>query len=230
MHTVGKSTVIKRLIVTFSEVKSVEQQEKKENRRATYSKRVIKESFIELLDQKPLSKISVKEICEMADVNRCTFYSYFEDIYDLHEKIMQEFYEKQRLIAKSTREKLKQIMKCGRKITVDDVYGLMMEMLSLITENIEISKIIYNPNSENKIHLELGQMYFDMLVPIGFPTHSQPRVKWLKNAYTFVTGGFTGAVYLWIIRDFPETKEAMAMNLSHHIYNVLIDPRISFEE
>ena len=52
---------------------------KKENRRAAYSKRVIKESFIELLDQKPLSKISVKEICEMADVNRCTFYSYFED-------------------------------------------------------------------------------------------------------------------------------------------------------
>ena len=203
--------------------------EKKENRRAAYSKRVIKESFIELLDQKPLSKISVKEICEMADVNRCTFYSYFEDIYDLHKKIMQEFYDKQRLIAKQSREELKQMMKCGRKITVDDVYKLMVKMLELIMENIEISKIIYNPNSENKIHLELGQMYFDMLVPIGFPTHSKPRVEWLKNAYTFVTGGFTGTIYLWIIRGFPETLETIALNLSRHIYNVLIDPRINFE-
>lgn len=218
------------MIVTFSEVTHVEQQEKKENRRAAYSKRVIKESFIELLDQKPLSKITVKEICEMADVNRCTFYSYFDDIYDLHKKIMQEFYEKQRLIAKSSRERLKQMMKCGRKITVDDVYNLMIELLDLITDNIEISKTIYNPNSENKIHLEIGQMFFDMLVPIGFPTHSKPRVEWLKNAYTFVTGGFTGAIYLWIIRDFPETKEVMALNLARNIYNVLIDPRIGFED
>lgn len=205
------------------------EQEKKENRRAAYSKRVIKESFIELLDQKPLSKISVKEICELADVNRCTFYSYFEDIYDLHNKIMQEFYDKQRLIAKQSRERLKQMMKCGRKITVDDVYNLMVNMLEVIMENIEISKIIYNPDSENKIHLEIGQMFFDMIVPIGFPTHSKPRVEWLKNAYTFVTGGFTGTIYLWIIRGFPETLETMAQNLSRHIYNVLIDPRIDFE-
>ena len=218
------------MLVTFSEVTPVEQQEKKENRRAAYSKRVIKESFVELLDKKPMSKISVKEICEMADVNRCTFYSYFDDIYDLHKKIMQEFYDKQRLIAKDSRERLKQMVKCGRKITVDDVYTLMMEILGLITENIEISKIIYNANSEGKIHLEIGQMFFDMLIPIGFPTHSKPRVEWLKNAYTFVTSGFTGTIYLWIIRDFPETKETMAPNLARHIYNVLIDPQISFED
>lgn len=205
------------------------EQEKKENRRAAYSKRVIKESFIELLDKKPLSKISVKEICEMADVNRCTFYSYFEDIYDLHNKIMQEFYDKQRLIAKQSRENLKQMMKCGRKITVDDVYSLMVDMLEVIMENIQISKIIYNPDSENKIHLEIGQMFFDMIVPIGFPTHSKQRVEWLKNAYTFVTGGFTGTIYLWIIRGFPETLDTMAQNLARHIYNVLIDPRIDFE-
>ena len=196
---------------------------------ANFTEREIKRSFIKLLNEKPLSKISVKEICEMADVNRCTFYSYFEDIYDLHKKIMQEFYDKQRLIAKQAREELKQMMKCGRKITVDDVYKLMVKMLELIMENIEISKIIYNPDSENKIHLELGQMYFDMLIPIGFPTHSKPRVEWLKNAYTFVTGGFTGTIYLWIIRGFPETLETMALNLSRHIYNVLIDPRINFE-
>lgn len=205
------------------------EQEKKENRRAAYSKRVIKESFIELLDKKPLSKISVKEICEMADVNRCTFYSYFDDIYDLHEKIMQEFYDKQYLIMQESREKLKQIITCGRKISVDDVYNLMIKMLELIMDNIEISKIVYNPDSENQIHLELGQMYFDMLIPLGFPTNSKQKIAWLKNAYTFVTGGFTGTLYLWIIRGFPETPETMASNLSRHIYNVLIDPRIDFE-
>ena len=205
------------------------EKEKKENRRAAYSKRVIKESFVELLDNKPLSKISVKEICEMADVNRCTFYSYYEDIYDLHNKIMQEYYDKIVLIAEQAREKLKQMMKCGRKINVEDVYSFMMKLLETIVENIEISKIIYNPDTENKIHLEIGQMVFDKIVPIGFPTHSKQRVEWIKNAYTFVTGGFTGTIYLWIIRGFPETIETMARNLSRHIYNVLIDPRIDLE-
>ena len=111
------------------------EKEKKENRRAAYSKRVIKESFVELLDNKPLSKISVKEICEMADVNRCTFYSYYEDIYDLHNKIMQEYYDKIVLIAEQAREKLKQMMKCGRKINVEDVYSFMMKLLETIVEN-----------------------------------------------------------------------------------------------
>lgn len=47
---------------------------------ANFTKREIKKAFINLLNQKPLSKISVKDIVDSCGVSRNTFYYYFEDI------------------------------------------------------------------------------------------------------------------------------------------------------
>ena len=47
---------------------------------ANFTKREIKKTFAELLNQKPLSKISVKDIVDRCGVSRNTFYYYFEDI------------------------------------------------------------------------------------------------------------------------------------------------------
>ena len=66
---------------------------KRDDRRAAYSKKMIRESLYELMKTKPLNKITVKEICETADVNRSTFYAYYMDIYDLHQKITKEFFD-----------------------------------------------------------------------------------------------------------------------------------------
>lgn len=44
---------------------------------------VIMQAFIGLLAQKPLDKITVKDIIEEADINRNTFYYYYENIQDL---------------------------------------------------------------------------------------------------------------------------------------------------
>ena len=52
------------------------------DRRVKYTKKVIKDTFLSLLEKKDISSISVKELCDIADVNRGTFYRYYEDIYD----------------------------------------------------------------------------------------------------------------------------------------------------
>ena len=44
---------------------------------------VIMQAFIDLLGQKPLDKITVKDVIEEADINRNTFYYYYENIPDL---------------------------------------------------------------------------------------------------------------------------------------------------
>ena len=41
---------------------------------------IITETFIDLLTQKPLDKITVRDIIEKADINRNTFYYYYENI------------------------------------------------------------------------------------------------------------------------------------------------------
>ena len=64
--------------------------EKKEDRRVIYTKRVIRDSFLELLAEKPVEKISVTEICNNADINRGTFYAHYSDPYDLKQKLTME--------------------------------------------------------------------------------------------------------------------------------------------
>ncbi len=54
-----------------------------------YTKEAITKYFIERLNQVPLSDITVKEIAENCEINRNTFYYYYEDIYDLLGEIFQ---------------------------------------------------------------------------------------------------------------------------------------------
>ena len=44
------------------------------------TKELLTDTFWELLDEKPYSKITVKDIVNRCDVNRNTFYYHFQDI------------------------------------------------------------------------------------------------------------------------------------------------------
>ncbi len=57
---------------------------------ANFTARAIKASFIKLLNERPLSKISVRDIVEDCGINRNSFYYHFQDIPALIEEIITE--------------------------------------------------------------------------------------------------------------------------------------------
>lgn len=59
----------------------------KTDARVRYTRQIIQHVFIDLLKQKPINKITVKEICEKAEINRSTFYKHYEDVYHLMHKL-----------------------------------------------------------------------------------------------------------------------------------------------
>lgn len=61
------------------------------NRKRQYSRRVIREAFSALLETIPADKITVKLICDKADVNRSTFYANYVDIYALRHELKEEY-------------------------------------------------------------------------------------------------------------------------------------------
>lgn len=54
------------------------------------TKRSIINSFLEMRSKKELEKITVKELCEKAQINKSTFYSHYHDVYDLSEQLETE--------------------------------------------------------------------------------------------------------------------------------------------
>ncbi len=55
-----------------------------------FTKKAIADSFLKLLREKPLDKITIKDIVEDCGINRNTFYYHFEDIPALVEMILRE--------------------------------------------------------------------------------------------------------------------------------------------
>ena len=67
--------------------------EKKQDARVRYTKMMIRNSLLELLRTKPIAKITVTEICEMAGINRATFYAHYSDPSDLLHALESEIIE-----------------------------------------------------------------------------------------------------------------------------------------
>ena len=57
---------------------------------ANFTKKAIKETFIALLEEHPLSDITVKDIVEKCEINRNSFYYHYQDIPALIEEIVKE--------------------------------------------------------------------------------------------------------------------------------------------
>ena len=49
----------------------------KKDARKRYTQMVLKQSLLKLLKEKPVNKITVKEVCELAQLNRATFYAHY---------------------------------------------------------------------------------------------------------------------------------------------------------
>lgn len=59
--------------------------------RVKKTKKAIKTTFLELLESKPVSKITVTELAKKAEINKATFYLHYKDIFDLYQKSLCEY-------------------------------------------------------------------------------------------------------------------------------------------
>lgn len=65
----------------------------KSDRRTRYTKQVIKQSLLDMLRELPVEQITVKALCEKAEINRATFYNHYETLTILLEEIEYESYK-----------------------------------------------------------------------------------------------------------------------------------------
>lgn len=68
----------------------MEKKSKKEDRRVRYTKQVIKEAFLDLLKKNSFTKITVTELCRLAEINRGTFYLHYYDMEDVLDDVLQD--------------------------------------------------------------------------------------------------------------------------------------------
>lgn len=66
---------------------------KSSHKNAARSRHLIKQAFAELLNEKDMSKITVTDVVERANISRGTFYAHYLDVYDLYAAIQSNIVE-----------------------------------------------------------------------------------------------------------------------------------------
>ena len=61
------------------------------DKRVKKTKQIIKRAMIKFLKEKPIEQITVTDICKEAEINRSTYYTYFDNPCDQLEKMTDEF-------------------------------------------------------------------------------------------------------------------------------------------
>lgn len=174
------------------------------DRRVKYTKKVIKETFIDLLQEKDINKISVSELCQKCDINRATFYRYYIDIYDLLEKIEQELIDK-----------LKQMLLTYKNYSIKD---LVKEYLKVVLENKELIRILFtNSKNLNFLNEFIEYFYENCKLKLFDGLYYQNEEE--KNLDTiFVVNGTLGIIYYWVENDFSEDIDDLANEINRISY------------
>jgi AcrR family transcriptional regulator len=116
------------------------------DRRVKYTKDVLKETLIQLMAENHISKISVKKICEIADVNRSTFYAHYDNPYDLLSQIERETVEDiHQFIAKEE----------SRQVTLRAMLRLILEYAA---QNTELFRILLSERSDSSFRKEIMKL------------------------------------------------------------------------
>jgi AcrR family transcriptional regulator len=171
----------------------------KDDRRVKYTKMVLKESFIKLLSEKEISQITIKEICEVADINRATFYAHYSDQYDLMRKIENELLE-------NVGEYLAGYTKNEANL---DHIAMVEKIFEYIKQNAELCRLLLSErgdlNFQKRIMMLIYERNIDDLTSGG--GISKEVADYI---YAFTITGCVGAIQKWLDDGMKKTPRFMA--------------------
>lgn len=183
--------------------------------RVRYTKKVIEESFISLIEEKPFHSITLKEVCERAEINRSTFYKHYRDIYDWKAKLERFLLDEEASFISSCR--------------TEDITGILCQQFENMRKDPRLYRTLCSPNFESDI---MGQMLSVVLEATDEETRKYYDTD-KDNDYIrrwdvhYVIKGCLGAMECWVQEGMKEEPMALAEFFAGKIYSSGAQPRTS---
>ena len=173
---------------------------KKEDRRVRRTKKLLTQALTELLQKKQINEITVKELTDLADMNRGTFYMYYKDIFDMLEKIEDELFQKLDVIAQTHEH----------GDPTQQVKPILLDLFRFIEENQEMCRVLLSPNGDMNFLHRLYEAIRERSLEIWKDQMGSLGEKEFDYRYSFVIFGCAGMIRAWVNRSCQETDMQMA--------------------
>ena len=166
------------------------------------------EAFLELLEKKDFTYITVKEICEKAGVNRSTFYLHYETVSDLLAEsaryIITQFVE---AMPHDTAEFMSQI----QTRPLEELYLITPEYLTPYLNYIKKHRRIFRTTLEQASVLGMNDAYLSLNRHVFIPILNRYQVPLSNQKYMmpFYINGLMGIVNEWLKEDCEDSIERM---------------------
>ena len=168
----------------------------KNNQRTRLSKILLKNALMDLLSDKgSVTKISVRELCERADLNRSTFYAHYSEPKELLEEVEAELLD-------ATREHLQKI---GAENDIG-AHRYLLSFLIYIKENDKPFRTLLidvgDPEFRSKF-MQQSIIQFVENLNISFPKDQEQYI------YSYILNGSTGVIIQWMRSDYSIDENAL---------------------
>ena len=173
---------------------------KKEDRRVRRTKKLLTQALTELLQKKQVNEITVKELTDLADMNRGTFYMYYKDIFDMLEKIEDELFQKLDVIAQTHEH----------GDPTQQVKPILLDLFRFIEENQEMCRVLLSPNGDMNVLHRLYEAIRERSLEIWKDQMGSLGEEEFDYRYSFVIFGCAGMIRAWVNRNCQETDMQMA--------------------
>jgi ribosomal protein L17 len=175
------------------------------NRQVNRTKKLIENEMIKLLKKKDINQITVKEICDMCDINRGTFYNHYLDIYDLMNKMENDLVSE--LESSLSKNSSKQLDK--------NLFPLFKEILDFINQRADIVSILLKENENS--------LFIDKIINLSKTGTIQSWSSIYKNinnkSYNYFVEysiyGCLGIIKKWFNKGRKESPDELALLLEN---------------
>ncbi|WP_411682241.1 TetR-like C-terminal domain-containing protein [Clostridium thailandense] len=171
--------------------------EKKLDRRIQRTKNALLRSLTRLMSEKKVNNITVKELTDLADVNRSTFYFYYSDIFDMVEKVEAELIND----FSEAYEKFSE-----EAATYDDLLSFFIYLFEFIQINSEICKIFLGHDGHYSFMEKLKDAIKHCKIPLDDTTSELEAYYCMP----FAISGCIGVIQQWLNDDMKVPPKDMA--------------------
>ena len=172
--------------------------EKPTDRRVLRTKKNIRQAFLHLLSEKSLSQITVKELSNLADINRKTFYMYYSNIEDIFAELEDELVLK--LVHVFEKELFQKEM--------FDSYSFFENLNHTIQEDIDLYRIL----NHSDLLPHLIQRAKNALIEVFFRKYNisadSDNERYILYA-EYAASGILSMYTKWFSRDFHMSLEEL---------------------
>jgi AcrR family transcriptional regulator len=170
----------------------------KTDRRVRKTKALLRSGLAKLLESKSINEITVKELVDLVDINRSTFYLHYTDIYNMLEEIERNIIsEVKRVIAAHPAE------------GSENTFPFIEDIFTILLDNKEICRALMGPNGDisfiHEIESIIAEYSIQALKPM-FPN----AIEDVEYSFSFCLNGCLGLVKTWLLKDNNDSPQHMA--------------------